>query len=114
MTLVSFCFFIATFRVNAFFTATFFGLIGLFAFTAAADFAIPHAATAADVAHITHLIRCAGGFGFIGLVCGWYLAIVTACASVGIPCPLPILDLSHVVFPGKNKKTVANDVEKQS
>jgi len=106
MTLVSFTIFIATFRVNAFFTLTFFGLIGLFAFTAAADFAIPHAKTAADVLHIEHLIHIAGGFGFIGLVCGWYLAILTSCAAVNIPCPLPVFDLSNVVFPGRNKQTV--------
>lgn len=103
MTLVSFVFFIGSFRTNIPFVLTFFGLIGLFSFTAAADFAVPHATTAADVAHIGTLIKCAGGFGFIGLVCGWYLAILTACAAVNIPCPLPVFDLSTKVFPGQNK-----------
>jgi uncharacterized protein len=27
-----------------------------------------------------------------------YLAIITACASTGVPCPLPIFDLSQKVF----------------
>lgn len=90
-----------TFRVNVFFTLTFFGLIMLFSFVAAADFRVGHATTEADVEHINKLLHIAGGFGFIGLVCGWYLAILTACEAVGIPCPLPVLDLSSKVFPKK-------------
>ena len=27
-----------------------------------------------------------------------YLAIITACASTGVPCPLPIFDLSQKLF----------------
>ena len=69
--IVSFVFFIGTLRVNVLFTLTFFGLIGLFALIAAADFAVPHATTAADEAHILHLLQIGGGFGFIGLICGW-------------------------------------------
>lgn len=91
-----------TFRVNVFFTLTFFGLIMLFSFIAAADFAAGHATTQADSDHINTLLHFAGGFGFLGLVCGWYLAILTACEAVGIPCPLPILDLSSKVFPKKD------------
>ena len=75
----------------------------LFAFIAAADFSVASAATEADLEHITKLLRIAGGFGFIGLICGWYLAILTACEAVGIPCPLPVLDLSSKVFPTKDK-----------
>ncbi|KAJ4346002.1 hypothetical protein N0V95_005785 [Ascochyta clinopodiicola] len=102
MAIASFVFFMGTFRVNVFFTLTFFGLIMLFSFIAAADFRVAHATTEADVAHIGKLLHIAGGFGFIGLVCGWYLAILTACEAVGIPCPLPILDLSSKVFPKKD------------
>ena len=101
--IASFVFLIGTIRVNLFFTFTFFGLVMLFSFIAAADFAIPHATTAADVEHINKLLRIAGGFGFLGLICGWYLAILTACEAVGIPCPLPVLDLSSKVFPSKDK-----------
>ena len=100
--IASFVFFIGTFRVNAFFTLTFFGLIMLFSFIAAADFRVGHATTAADVAHIEKLLHIAGGFGFLGLISGWYLAILTACEAVGIPCPLPVLDLSGKVFPKKS------------
>ncbi|GAB7352088.1 hypothetical protein MBLNU459_g2589t1 [Dothideomycetes sp. NU459] len=106
MVLVSFTFFIATFRVNMLFTLTFFGLIMMFSFIAAAEFAIPHAKTLADVSHIEHLLKIGGGFGFIGLVCSWYLTILTACASVGIPCPLPVFDLSSKIFPKKTDKGV--------
>lgn len=102
--IASFVFFIGTFRVNFFFTLTFFGLIMLFSFIAAADFRVGHAKSEADVEHITRLLHFAGGFGFIGLVCGWYLAILTACEAVGIPCPLPVLDLSSKVFPKKEPK----------
>lgn len=27
-----------------------------------------------------------------------YLAIITVCASTGVPCPLPVFDLSHKIF----------------
>jgi len=69
--LTSFVLLIGTMRVNLFFTFTFFGLVMLFAFLAAADFAVPTATTPADLAHIGKLLNIAGGFGFIGLVCGW-------------------------------------------
>jgi len=36
---------------------------------------VPHATTAADEAHILHLLQIGGGFGFTGLVCGWWLNI---------------------------------------
>jgi hypothetical protein len=75
----------------------------LFSFIAAADFSVAHASTEADLAHISKLLNIAGGFGFLGLLSGWYLAILTACEAVGIPCPLPVLDLSSKVFPTKNK-----------
>jgi hypothetical protein len=73
----------------------------LFAFIAAADFSVASATTEADLEHIAKLLHIAGGFGFLGLISGWYLAIITACAAVGIPCPLPVLDLSSKVFPPK-------------
>ena len=31
-----------------------------------------------------------------------YLAVVTVCASTGMPCPLPIFDLGTRVFPKKD------------
>lgn len=71
MCIVCFCLMLGTLRVNVFFTLTFFGLVMLFAFIAAADFAVPYATDAAGLAHVEHLLKIAGGFGFIGLVCGW-------------------------------------------
>ncbi|KAK5113468.1 hypothetical protein LTR85_010896 [Meristemomyces frigidus] len=105
MCLVSFTLMLGTLRVNVLFALTFFGLVMLFAFIAAADFSVASATTAADVAHILQLLRFAGGFGFIGLICGWYLAILEVCEAVSLPCPLPIFDLSSKVFPPKEKKT---------
>ncbi|KAI5241582.1 hypothetical protein E4T47_04780 [Aureobasidium subglaciale] len=103
MVLVSFVFFVATFRVNVFFVLTFFGLIMLFSFIAAAHFAIPSVTDLAGLDHVETLLKIGGGFGWLGLVSGWYLAILTACAAVGIPCPLPVLDLSGKIF-RKDKK----------
>lgn len=45
-------------------------------------------------------------FVYVLGTCGWlmivirnrYLAIITVCASTGVPCPLPIFDLSQKVF----------------
>ena len=36
-----------------------------------------------------------------------YLAIITVCASTGVPCPLPIFDLSQKVF--VNSKAQADE-----
>jgi hypothetical protein len=66
--LASFVFLIGTLRVNLFFTFTFFGLVMLFSFIAAADFSVASATTEADLEHIAKLLRIAGGFGFLGLI----------------------------------------------
>ena len=96
-------FLIGTIRVNFLFTLTFFGLVMLFSFIAAADFNLASHGAKADLEHINMLLRVAGGFGFLGLVSGWYLAILTVCEAVSIPCPLPVFDLSSRVFPKKEK-----------
>ena len=88
---------IASLRTNIPFVLLFFGLVMLFAFIAAADFLIPSAATLADQEYILKLLKIGGGFGFIGLVCGWYVTIIVACETTGVPCPLPIFDLSGKV-----------------
>lgn len=99
---MSFVLFVGTLRVNVLFVLVFLGLVFLFAFIAAADFAVPNATTPEDLAHIEYLLRIGGGFGMLGVVCGWYLALVTVCEAVGLPCPLPIFDLSSRVFPAKD------------
>ncbi|KAI6794444.1 hypothetical protein KC363_g7966 [Hortaea werneckii] len=105
MCMVSFMIMIGTLRTNLPLTALFFGLVMLFAFIAAADLRVPSATTAADEEYILKLLQVGGGFGFIGLVAGWYLVIIEVCEAVAIPCPLPIFDLSTKVFPPKDKKT---------
>ena len=101
MTLVSFTFMVSTLRINVLFALVFLGLVFLFAFTAAADFKTPTATTPEEMEHVTKLIHIGGGFGMLGVVCGWYLALITACEATGIPCPLPVFDLSTHIFPKK-------------
>lgn len=69
--MVSFVIMIGTLRVNVLFVLLFFGLTMLFAFIAAADAALPSATGPSDEEHILKLLQVGGGFGFIGLVCGW-------------------------------------------
>lgn len=99
---MSFILFVGTFRVNVLFVLVFLGLVFLFAFIAAADFSVPSASTPEDLEHIAYLLRIGGGFGMLGVICGWYLALVTVCEAVGLPLPLPIFDLSSKVFPKKD------------
>jgi hypothetical protein len=79
----------------------------LFSFIAAADFSVASVTDEAGLEHVEKLLRIAGGFGWLGLISGWYLAILTACEAVGIPCPLPVLDLSSKVFPSEAKNSEA-------
>ena len=95
MTLISFVFFIGSLRTNAPFALAIFCLIPLFGLLAAGQFYIGYNPTEAGVAHASYLIQIGAGFGFITAIAGWYLAIITVCASVGLPCPLPIFDLSQ-------------------
>lgn len=95
MMLISFIFFLGSLRTNAPFAIAIFFLIFLFAFFAAADWKVAYSAgSPADLARAAYYLQIAGGFGFITAIMGWYLAIITACASTGLPCPLPIFDLS--------------------
>lgn len=82
----------------------FIGLVFLFAFIAAADFAVPNAAGPEDLEHIAYLLKIGGGFGMLGVICGWYLALLTVMEAVGLPCPLPVFDLSSKVFPNHNNR----------
>jgi hypothetical protein len=53
------------------FFGLFTSLVFLFALIAAADASVPTAATEADLGHILMLLKVAGGFGFVGMCCGW-------------------------------------------
>lgn len=94
MMLISFVFFIGSLRTNAPFALALFCLIPLFALLAAADFYLGYHPTAAGAEHAAYLLLIGGGFGFVTALCGWYLAILQVCASTGVPCPLPVFDLS--------------------
>ena len=41
----------------------------------------------------------------LGVICGWYLALLTVMEAVGLPHVLPVFDLSTRVFPNKQTKT---------
>lgn len=69
----------------------------LFCFSAAADFHLAKYGVE-GLERTGYLAFCAGAAGFPAALCGWYLAIITVCASTGVPCPLPIFDLSTKVF----------------
>lgn len=45
------------------------------------------------------LLKVALWKGAMWLMLGYrYLALITACASTGVPCPLPVFDLSQRLF----------------
>ena len=105
MLLVSIVFTIGSLRTNVPFVIVFVCLDFLFGFFAAANFQLGHNPTPEGIAYATKLFLIAGGFGMVAAIMGWYLAIITACASTGVPCPLPIFDLSTKVFRNSNAKT---------
>ena len=100
MTLVCFVLFLGSLRTNVPFVLIFFALIFLFGFFAAGQFQVGYDPTPEGLAHAAYLFKIAGGFGLAVLILGWYLAIITACASTGVPCPLPVFDLSTKLFKG--------------
>ena len=69
--------------------------IALFAFLAASNFYLGWNPDTHGVQQSAYLAKVGGGFGFIAVLCGWYLAIIAVCASTGVPCPLPTFDFSH-------------------
>lgn len=98
--LVSFVFLLGSLRTNVPFVIVFVALVFLFGFFAAGNFALGRATTAGELAHAVYLLKIAGGFGLVASIMGWYLAIITCCASTGVPCPLPVFDLSTKLFRG--------------
>jgi len=105
MLLVSVIFTIGSLRTNVPFVITFVALDFLFGFFAAANFQLGHNPTAAGIAYADKLFLIAGGFGMVACIMGWYLAIITVCASTGVPCPLPVFDLSTKLFRDSGAKT---------
>lgn len=97
MCLISFIFLIGSLRTNVPFVIVFFCLVILFALFAAANFHLGQNGLA-GAEYAGYLLKVAGGFGFVAALMGWYLAILTVCAATGVPCPLPIFDLSQKVF----------------
>jgi len=107
MTLVTFIFFLGSLRTNIPFVIVFFTLLFLFGFFAAANYQVGYNPTPEGLAYAAKLLKIAGGFGLVTSIMGWYLAIITVCASTGVPCPLPIFDLSQKVFP--HSKAIAGE-----
>lgn len=98
MSLISFCLFLGSLRTNLPFAIALLFLIPLFALLSAAEFATGYATTPEDVAHVLLLLKAGGACGFVTACAGWYLSVILACASTGVPCPLPIFDLSHLLW----------------
>lgn len=107
MAMVSFVFLLGSLRTNMPMVVLFFTLIILYGFLAAADYQIGYNPTPDGLSLATGLIKIGGGFGFVSTIMGWYLAVITVCASTGVPCPLPIFDLSQKVF--VNSKGLADE-----
>jgi uncharacterized protein len=103
--LVSFIFLIGSLRTNIPFVIVFTCLVCLFGLFAGGQIHIGMDPTAAGIERATYLFKIAGGFGFVAAVMGWYLAIITVCASTGVPCPLPVFDLSTKVFSHSKAQT---------
>ncbi|KAF2862518.1 hypothetical protein K470DRAFT_212471 [Piedraia hortae CBS 480.64] len=96
---------IASIRVNVVFIVFFFALTGMFASIAGAHHGVP--TESAEWA--LHRLKIAGGFGVLAMVMGWYLLLVTMCETVGLPCPLPVFDLSGKVFKGYQEKMLLRE-----
>ncbi|EHK99333.1 hypothetical protein GLAREA_08668 [Glarea lozoyensis ATCC 20868] len=99
LALVAFIFLCGSLRTNVPFVIIFFSLIFLFSFLAAGYYQLGFNPTAAGASHAFYYFKIAGGFGFVAMIMGWYLAIVLSCASTGVPCPLPVFDLSSKLAP---------------
>ncbi|KAK5133513.1 hypothetical protein LTR08_007650 [Meristemomyces frigidus] len=99
MCFTSFVFFLGSLRTNAPLSMAIFCLVPLFALLAASDFYIGYNPTAEGMAHAAYLLKIGGCFGFVAMLCAWYLCIISVCASTGVPCPLPIFDLSNKFAP---------------
>jgi len=73
MALVTFIFLIGSLRTNGPFVVVFFCLVFLFSFLAAAYYQLGYNATAAGLEHAFYYFKIAGGFGFVTMICGWYV-----------------------------------------
>ncbi|KAF2858418.1 hypothetical protein K470DRAFT_259834 [Piedraia hortae CBS 480.64] len=100
MAILCFMIFIGAFRVNAIFVIFFFCIMMMFIFIATANFHTP----SGNLNHVMALLKIAGGFGMVCVICGWYLFFGALCQAVGIPVPLPIFDLSSKVFPNYQER----------
>jgi len=117
MAVVSFVFLCGSIRTNIPFVILFLGLVLLFSFVSAAYYQLGYNPSLPGLEHATHYFRIAGGFGFVSMTSGWYvthscqddapklmflpryLTLIQVFETTGIPFPLPIFDLSHLVFP---------------
>jgi len=105
MAMVSFVFLLGSLRTNVPFVLVFFTLVFLFSFIAGANYEVGYNPTPEGLEYAAKLLKIGGGFGFVAAIMGWYLAIITVCASTGVPCPLPIFDLSQKVFAHNKAQT---------
>lgn len=81
MCIITFCFLCGSLRTNGPFVITFFTIVFLFAFFAAGYYSLGYNPSVAGQEHAALMFKIAGGFGFVAMIMGWYLALITACAS---------------------------------
>ncbi|KAJ7127651.1 GPR1/FUN34/yaaH family-domain-containing protein, partial [Mycena epipterygia] len=83
-------YFVAALRTNVVFVSVFATLVFTFSFLAAAY----RQAAFGNTAMSLTFLKTAGAFGFVNIVCGWYLAVGLIFAAGEMPFTLPVGDLS--------------------
>ncbi|KAK5706086.1 hypothetical protein LTR97_001072 [Elasticomyces elasticus] len=105
MTLCSFVLWLGTLKTNLALSLAVFCLVPLFALLCAGEYVdiISESVDSADVLcslhigydptpqgldHAAYLFEVGAGFGFVTVICGWFMAVVAACEAGRIPCPI--------------------------
>ncbi|KAK5723762.1 hypothetical protein LTR15_005462 [Elasticomyces elasticus] len=88
MTLCSFVLWLGTLKTNLALSLAVFCLVPLFALLCAGDLHIGYDPTPQGLDHAAYLFEVGAGFGFVTVICGWFMAVVAACEAGGIPCPI--------------------------
>ncbi|KAJ3519832.1 hypothetical protein NM208_g13967 [Fusarium decemcellulare] len=96
MGILSFIFFVCSFRTNLVFVTIFFSLMICFWLLTAAFWALASDFTGnAQLAQ--KLTKAGGAFGFVTCMAGWYIFIAVLFAIVDFPIQIPVGDLSTVI-----------------
>lgn len=100
MGVLCFVFLICALRTNLVFVGIFLGLTPAFALLAAAFWNISLGEASAAMA----CQKAAAGLAFAVCLLGWYLFTAQLLAAVDFPVDLPVIDLSHLLKGGSDRK----------